>query len=113
MKLETVKKRVKKYYPEAKSFKELGLYYIGIPDTMDDTIINLFDEYFIQSTETEEEAWNKALLCCKTNQNFNRTHPDRIDELDERKHTLLKTRANKIHTTRAQNKLKSKIFIND
>ena len=42
MKLETVKKRVKKYYPEAKSFKELGLYYIGIPDTMEDTIINLF-----------------------------------------------------------------------
>lgn len=113
MKLETVKKRVQKYYPTSKAYKELGLYYIGIVDSIDDTIINLFDEYFIQSTETEEEAWNKALLCCKTTQNFNRTHPDRIDEINERKLSLLKTRANKIHTTRAQNKLKSKIFIND
>jgi hypothetical protein len=47
MKLETVKKRVNKYYPLAKAYKELGSYYIGIPDSMDDTIINLFDEYFI------------------------------------------------------------------
>jgi hypothetical protein len=111
MKLETVKKRVNKYYPLAKAYKELGSYYIGIPDSMDDTIINLFDEYFIPSVATEEEAWNKALLCCKTTQNFNRTHPDRIDEIDEMKMNRLKTRANKIHKSRAKNK--SKIFIND
>ena len=111
MKLETVKKRVNKYYPVAKAYKELGAYYIGIPDSMDDTIINLFDEYFIPAVDTEEEAWNKALLCCKTTQNFNRTHPDRIDEIDEMKMNRLKTRANKIHKSRAKNK--SKIFIND
>lgn len=113
MKLETVKNRVKKYYPLAKVYKELGQYYIGIPDSMDDTIINLFDEYFIPTTVTEEEAWNKALVCCKTTQNFNRTHPDRMDEIDESKMHRLKSRADRIHTTRDQNKKKSKIFIND
>ena len=113
MKLETVKTRVKKYYPESRAFKELGLYYIGIPDSLDDNIINLFDEYFIESTQTEEEAWNKALLCCKTTQNFNRTHPERIDEFTESKMSRLKSRAGKIHSTSSQNKLKSKIFINE
>ena len=78
MKIETVIKRVKKYYPKAKSFKEYGEYYIGIPDITDDSIINLFEEYLIESTNTEEEAWNKALICCRTTQNFNRTHPDRL-----------------------------------
>jgi hypothetical protein len=44
MKLETVKKRVNKYYPLAKAYKELGAYYIGIPDSMDDIIINLLSK---------------------------------------------------------------------
>lgn len=111
MKLETAKKRVKKYYPLSNVYKELGLYYIGIKDESDDSIINLFDDYFIPSVASEEEAWNKALLCCKTTQNFNRTHPDRISELNESKISRLKVRAEKIHTTRFKNK--SKIFIND
>jgi len=112
MKLETVKKRVKKYYPTSVAYKELGLYYIGIPDSLEDTIINLFDEYFIQSTVTEEEAWNKALVCCRTTQNFNRTHPDKcFDEYSETKTMRLKKRATKIHSSRSNNK--SKIFIND
>jgi hypothetical protein len=112
MKLDTVKKRVKRFYPKAQAFKELGLYYIGIVDSFDDNIINIFEEYFIQSTETEEEAWNKALICCKTTQNFNRTHPDKcFDEYDETKSMRLKKRATKIHSSRTNNK--SKIFIND
>lgn len=111
MKLETAKKRVKKYYPLAKAYNELGLYYIGIEDDINDLIINLFDDYFIPSVASEEEAWNKALLCCKTTQNFNRTHPDKISELTESKMSRLKVRAEKIHTTRFKNK--SKIFIND
>lgn len=111
MKLETAKKRVKKYYPNAKLFSELNQYYIGILVDYDDSIINLFDEYFIPNADTEEEAWNKALLCCKTTQNFNRTHPDRISEIDESKMNRLKIRAEKIHTSRYNNK--SKIFIND
>jgi hypothetical protein len=111
MKLETAKKRVKKYYPLAQIYNEFGLYYIGINDDLSDSIINLFDEYFIESVTSEEEAWNKALLCCKTTQNFNRTHPDKISELNESKMNRLKIRAEKIHTTRFKNK--SKIFIND
>ena len=111
MKIETVIKRVKKYYPKAKSFKEYGEYYIGIPDITDDSIINLFEEYLIESTNAEEEAWNKALICCRTTQNFNRTHPERITNEDEIKIDRLKTRATKIHSSRSNNK--SKIFIID
>jgi hypothetical protein len=111
MKLETAKKRVKKYYPNARLFSEINQYYIGILNEHDDSITNIFDEYFLPNVNTEEEAWNKALLCCKTTQNFNRTHPDRISEIDERKMGRLKVRAEKIHTTRFKNK--SKIFIND
>jgi hypothetical protein len=111
MRLETVTNRVKKYYPKAKCFKEYGQYYIGITDIIDDSIINLFEEYLIESTNTEEEAWNKALICCRTTQNFNRTHPERITNEDEIKIDRLKTRATKIHSSRSNNK--SKIFIID
>jgi hypothetical protein len=111
MKLETVKRRVQKYYPNSKCYSDLGLFYIGIKDSYTDEIINLFEEYFIPLCVTEEEAWNKALICCKTTQNFNRTHPDKISEVDELKMVRLKTRAKKIHETRFKNK--SKIFIND
>lgn len=111
MKIDTVTRRVKKFYSTAKVYNELGLYYIGILDPDNDDILNLFDEYFIQPCSTEEEAWNKALICCKTTQNFNRTHPDKISAIDEEKMSRLKTRANKIHSSR--NIKKSKIFIND
>ena len=111
MKIETVIRRVKKYYPKAKAFKEYGEYYIGILDSLDDSIINLFEEYLIENTTTEEEAWNKALICCRTTQNFNRTHPERITNEDEIKMDRLKVRATKIHTSRSNNK--SKIFIID
>jgi hypothetical protein len=111
MKIDTVKRRVKKFYPNAKCYNDMGLFYIGIQDPYNDELINLFDDYFILPTESEDEAWNKALICCKTTQNFNRTHPDKISDIDEIKMSRLKTRAKKIHQTRIKNK--SKIFIND
>jgi hypothetical protein len=111
MKIEIVKRRVNKFYPEAKCYNDMGLFYIGVKDPYDEEIISLFDEYFILPTASEDEAWNKALICCKTTQNFNRTHPDKISNIDEIKMNRLKTRAKKIHQTRVINK--SKIFIND
>lgn len=111
MKLDTVIRRVKKFYPTAKPYSELGLYYIGITSTDEDDVLNLFDEYFIPPCETVDEAWSKALICCKTTQNFNRTHPDKISAVDEEKMSRLKTRAKKIHSSR--NNKNSKIFIND
>jgi hypothetical protein len=67
-------KRVLKQYPAAKLI------------TLDDgtyAVINneeiLASEYFLPPASTVDSAWEYAAIACKTTQNFNRTHPDRMD----------------------------------
>ena len=40
------------------------------------------EEFYLPSTTCEEQAWEYAALACKTKQQFNRTHPSRMDLVD-------------------------------
>lgn len=42
----------------------------------------LAEEYFLPETQDADVAWKYAALSCRTTQNFNRTHPDRLDMVD-------------------------------
>ena len=67
-------KRVLKRYPMAKlTILEDGSYAVEAEDQL------LAEEYLLPPAEDPETAWKYAALSCKTTQNFNRTHPDRLD----------------------------------
>ena len=68
-----IKKRVLRDYPNA--YAEHGQE--GIRIMSDDIFIA--EEYFMPNTNDEDKAWEYAALACKTTQNFNRTHPSRMD----------------------------------
>ena len=90
-KLEKVKKRVLNKFPNAKlKFDYDGYYYISSNDE------NLAEEYLLPSTKSELIAWEYALLSIKTTQNFNRTHPIRIDmfEIESKLERVEKRRPN-------------------
>ena len=36
-------------------------------------------DYYLPDTHDVDKAWEYAALACKTTQNFNRSHPDRMD----------------------------------
>ena len=42
----------------------------------------LAEEYFLPETQDPDTAWKYAAVACRTTQNFNRTHPDRMDMTD-------------------------------
>ena len=42
----------------------------------------LSEEYFMPETADPDKAWEYAAIACRTTQNFNRTHPLRIDNRD-------------------------------
>lgn len=115
--------KVKKFYPNATCIKdEFGLYYIAIPskftveysddiiddidDLLDDTSSyhDLLEEYLLPHTKDEISAWNAALISCRTTQNFNRTHPDRmaLDHDDEERITRLAERSDRIQNSRTK-----------
>ena len=50
-----------------------GTFYI-----VDNSGTNIFEEYFLSNTNTEEEAWTQAKLTWNTTQHFNRTHPEKM-----------------------------------
>jgi len=41
--------------------------------------INIAEDFYMPATSSEEEAWNLAAISIRTKQNFDRTHPDRMD----------------------------------
>ena len=49
---------------------------------------NIFEEYLLPNTKTEEEAWEQAELTLRTTQNFNRTHPEKMTFEHEEEKTL-------------------------
>jgi hypothetical protein len=68
-----IKKKVLGQYPNAKAEHTAK----GIQIMSGDTFIA--EEYYMPVTQCEEKAWEYAAIACKVTQNFNRTHPDRMD----------------------------------
>ena len=64
---------VKRLFPDAR------------PITFEDGVrimdhdVFIAEEYLFPETYDLEQAWEYAALACKTTQNFNRTHPMRMD----------------------------------
>jgi hypothetical protein len=70
-------KRVLKEYPNAKMLMlEDGSYVVECNDAV------LTEEYFMPTAYDTDTAWKYAALACKTTQNFNRTHPERLSLID-------------------------------
>jgi hypothetical protein len=67
-------KRVLKEYPNAKCTMDDNGHFIVI---VDDVV--LAEEYFLPPALDNLTAWANASIACKTTQNFNRTHPERMD----------------------------------
>lgn len=67
-------KRVLKDYPNARvTVDDNGNYIIVSGDTF------LAEDYFMPEANDAETAWKHASVACRVTQNFNRTHPDRMD----------------------------------
>ena len=93
LKTETLIKKTRKRFPDARIVRdEYGLYYIM--DMHDEDIFELF---MIPHQETERLAWEMGQLTARTDQNFNRTHPLKVDlavEDSERRTNRLRKRNN-------------------
>jgi len=71
-----IKKKVLKQYPDAK-----------VTDTESGIIIMSGDiyiakEFYMPNTNDVDKAWEYAAIACRTTQQFNRTHPMRMDLAD-------------------------------
>ena len=67
------KKKVLKQYPNARPVHGAN----GV-QIMDGDIF-IAEEYYMPATSCEDQAWEFAAIACRTTQNFNRTHPDKMD----------------------------------
>ena len=68
-----LKKKVLKQYPNA-----LVVYSDEGVRIMSGDIF-IAEEFYLPTTNSEDKAWEYAALACKTTQNFNRSHPSRMD----------------------------------
>jgi len=80
MREEIIKSRLKKnvlgQYPNAFAMNtETGVIIISGD-------IYIADEFYLPATMDEDKAWEYAALACRTKQQFNRTHPMRMDLSD-------------------------------
>ena len=73
IKKERIKTRVLRDYPNAYADHDGDGYKIMSGD------IFIAKEYYLPETHDLDKAWEYAALACKTTQNFNRSHPDRMD----------------------------------
>lgn len=90
------KNRVLKQFPNAKILMiDDGTFVVEANDKI------LVEEYFMPEAYDEETAWKYASISCKTTQNFNRTHPERMDLSD------IENKLNRINT-RKRNAKKNK-----
>jgi hypothetical protein len=67
-------KQVLKKYPNARLEYEMDECFIVNGDIM------LSEEYLMPTTTDPDKAWEYAAIACRTTQNFNRTHPLRVDD---------------------------------
>ena len=71
-----IRKKVLKQYPNA-----LVVYSDEGVRIMSGDIF-IAEEFYLPATNCEDKAWEYAALACKTKQQFNRTHPSRMDLSD-------------------------------
>ena len=76
-----IQQKVLKKIPNAKLYSATNGYFIGYES--DEGIVNLLADQLLPNQESKEKAWECALLSVKTSQNFNRTHPLRVDMYSE------------------------------
>ena len=71
-----IKKKVLKQYPNAQvTYTDNGIQIMSGD-------IFIAEEFYLPVTNSEDKAWEYAALACKTTQQFNRTHPSRMDLSD-------------------------------
>jgi hypothetical protein len=73
IKKERLKKRVLRDYPNAYVDHDVNGYKIMAGDVF------IAKDYYLPDTHDLDKAWEYAALACKTTQNFNRSHPMRMD----------------------------------
>jgi hypothetical protein len=71
-----IKKKVLGQYPDAKEVP----FSDGVRIMSGDMYIA--EEFYMPSTNDTDTAWEYAAIACKTKQNFDRTHPYRMDLAD-------------------------------
>ncbi len=87
-----IKKKVLKSYPEAKvTYSDKGVQIMAGD-------IFIAEEFYLPPTNSEDQAWEYAALACKTRQQFNRTHPMRMDLSD------IESKINRINRRRGPRK---------
>ena len=67
------KKRVLKRYPNARPVHSMNGVQIHSGD------IFIAKEFYMPDTGCEDTAWEYAAIACRTKQNFDRTHPMKMD----------------------------------
>ena len=84
----SAQKATLKIYPGAIAARdEFGKWYIYHKEQ------DIFEEFFFPHTDTEFDAWKCGSLTAKTMQNFNRTHPNKLDlEVSEAKTSRIRRR---------------------
>ena len=87
-----LKKRVLKQYPEARPEHSAD----GV-QIMSNGIF-IAKEFYMPGTNCVETAWEYAAIACKTAQNFNRTHPMKMDLGD------IETKLNRINNRKRRGK---------
>ena len=71
-----IRKKALKQYPNAQMvFGDSGIQIMSGD-------LFIAEEFYLPSTNCEDTAWEYAALACKTKQQFNRTHPSRMDLSD-------------------------------
>jgi len=69
-------RKVLKRYPNARPINSMN----GVQIHSDDIFIA--KEFYMPTTSCVETAWEYAAIACRTKQNFDRTHPDKMDLSD-------------------------------
>jgi hypothetical protein len=80
--IESLKKKVGRVYPNVKLHKSANGYCKLIYEDANGSEINLLSEYFMPPTKNPLEAWEQAATTARVTQNFNRTHPYRVEVVD-------------------------------
>lgn len=95
--------KVLKKIPNAKIYSATNGYFIGFES--DEGITNLLADMLLPNQDTKEKAWECALLSVKTTQNFNRTHPLKVDmysELDKQERIEKRKNKGKINKEKSR-----------
>ena len=89
-------KKVYSIYPKA-FVKRIGRNFTIVQEQDDLSIKDILAEMLILPQPTQVKAWEMAQISAKTTQNFNRTHPQRMDvsSHDEKKMSRIESRKNR------------------